>query len=41
MSREVCGVLCFKMGGAGMWLNVHELLIALIVDVMRSLIMYL
>lgn len=38
MSREVYGVICFKMGGTG--LNVHELLIDLIVDVIRSLIIY-
>ena len=28
VSREVYGVLCFKMGGAGIRLNVCELLIA-------------
>lgn len=39
MSREVYGVICFKMGGTGS--NVYELLIdLLIVDVIRSLIIY-
>lgn len=28
VSREVYGILCFKMGGAGVRLNVYELLIA-------------